>query len=213
MNERPVRKSVRLKCYDYAQNGAYFVTVCVQDRRNILWTLEREAGDRKGRPYKLLGEDPGAVGAGLAPARIAGTTGFAVDRKDCACGLTEEEPGDLGRLPLSCLGLIAESAFEKVERLYGVEFDSRTVMPNHVHFIVFLPGQQQLTLGRVVGAYKSLVVNEWRKYCCACGLQMGKIWQRNYYEHVIRCETELYEVRKYIEENPLKWREDELYMA
>ena len=40
-----------------------------------------------------------------------------------------------------------------------------------------------------------------------------RLWQRNYYEHVIRCETELYEVRKYIEENPLKWREDELYMA
>ena len=80
-------------------------------------------------------------------------------------------------------------------------------------FIVFLPGQQQLTLGRVVGAYKSLVVNEWRKYCCACGMKMGKIWQRNYNEHVIRCETELYEVRKYIEENPMRWREDELYMA
>ena len=189
------------------------MTVCVQDRRNILWTSDWEAGDRKVRPYKLPEEKTGAVGAGLAPARIAGTAGFAADRKDCACGLTKEKPGDLGRLPLSRLGLIAESAFDKVERLYDVEFDSRTVMPNHVHFVVFLSGQRQLTLGRVVGAYKSLVVNEWRKYCCACGQQMGKVWQRNYYEHVIRCETELYEVQKYIEENPLKWREDELYMA
>lgn len=36
MNERPVRKTTRLKCYDYAQNGAYFVTVCVQEKRCLL---------------------------------------------------------------------------------------------------------------------------------------------------------------------------------
>ena len=185
MNERPVRKSTRLRCYDYAQNGAYFVTVCVQDRRNVLWTSDREAGDRKGRPYELTDEGQG--------------------------GCRGDPCGRPCQLSLSSLGKIAEAVFEKVERLYGVGFDCYTVMPNHVHFIVFLKGQRQLTLGRVVGAYKSLVVNEWRKYCRACGQQMGKVWQRNYYEHVIRCETELYEVRKYIEENPLKWREDELY--
>lgn len=38
------------------------------------------------------------------------------------------------------------------------------------------------------------------------------LWQRSYYEHIIRNEDELYEIRKYIEENPLKWAEDELYV-
>ena len=69
------------------------------------------------------------------------------------------------------------------------------------------------SLPMVMDWFKTMSTNEYIR-----GVKAGdyprfekRLWQRNYYEHVIRCETELYEVRKYIEENPLKWREDELY--
>ena len=49
-----------------------------------------------------------------------------------------------GRPPVALLplGEIAEQVFEKVEKLYGVEFDCHVIMPNHIHFIVCLPGER-----------------------------------------------------------------------
>ena len=58
----------------------------------------------------------------------------------------------------------------------------------------------------MVGAYKSIAANEGRPLA---GGQ--KIWQRGYYEHVIRNDRDLYEIRKYIDENPIKWAEDEYF--
>ncbi len=41
----------------------------------------------------------------------------------------------------------------------------------------------------------------------------GKLWQRNYYEHIIRNDMELGNIRKYIADNPLNWHSDENYIA
>lgn len=162
------RKQPRLEHYDYTAPGMYFVTICTENRRNLLSKVCR--GDPCGRPPVAL-------------------------------------------LPL---GEIAEQVFEKVEKLYGVEFDCRVIMPNHIHFIVSLSGERATarvapTLGNVVGAYKSIAANEWRKYCQENNISAGTPWQRNYYEHVIRNEQDLFEVRNYIQNNPLQWQLDELY--
>ena len=60
------------------------------------------------------------------------------------------------------------------------------------------------TLGRIIGAYKSLVTNEWRKICNERNKISGKIWQRNYYEHIIRSEKDFEEIKEYIFYNPEK---------
>ena len=57
----------------------------------------------------------------------------------------------------------------------------------------------------MVGAYKSLVSNECLKMHKSRNEKMGKLWQRNYYEHIIRNNTSLYFIDKYIRENPLNW--------
>ena len=62
----------------------------------------------------------------------------------------------------------------------------------------------QGTIGDIVGTYKSLVVHECLKICKAKNEVMGKLWQRNYYEHIIRDEVELNKIRMYIEGNPLQ---------
>ena len=161
--EHPKRKAIRLREFDYASAGAYFVTVCTHQRKQTLSTICR--GDPCGRPS----------------------------------------------LHLSVLGKIVNDAFSKVEAIYDVKFDCRVIMPNHVHFILFLSEQRATarvapTLGRVVGAYKSIAANEGRPLA---GGQ--KIWQRGYYEHVIRNAQNLYEIRKYIDENHIKWAEDEYF--
>ena len=64
------------------------------------------------------------------------------------------------------------------------------------------------SLGAIVGHFKAAVSR--RANRLATGHNQ-KIWQRNYYEHIIRNEKSLHEIRQYILENPAKWEEDSLY--
>jgi hypothetical protein len=59
---------------------------------------------------------------------------------------------------------------------------------------------------------KSLAVNKWCKVCDARGTTAGKVWQRNYYDHILRNEADYIEKRKYIEENPDKWCLDDMFI-
>lgn len=88
-------------------------------------------------------------------------------------------------------------------------------MPNHVHFIVIINESNDCrggvtpplpTLGNIIGYFKYQSTKQINIIRNTPGLP---IWQRNYYEHIIRNEKELYEIRKYIKNNPLNWQDDE----
>ena len=67
-------------------------------------------------------------------------------------------------------------------------------------------------LGSIIGAFKSRCVNENLKYIEENRVnELGKFWQRNYYERIIRNNSELIKIRQYISKNPLNWMEDEEY--
>ena len=78
-------------------------------------------------------------------------------------------------------------------RFPGVSIDCHMLMPSHVHIIFVLAGPK-VPLWEVVRAFKALVARK---------SQERKIWQRGYYEHVIRNEKALYKIREYIQNNPL----------
>ncbi|MBN2401693.1 MAG: hypothetical protein JXN64_04780 [Spirochaetes bacterium] len=63
-------------------------------------------------------------------------------------------------------------------------------------------------LGNIIGAFKSVVANECLKIFKSNNKHVGKIWQCNYYEHIIRNEKELNNIGQYITDNPAKWAED-----
>ena len=178
MNYDPARhhrRSIRLPAYDYAQRGAYFVTVCTQNR-------------------------------------------------ECAFGEVVD-----GEMVLNEPGRMVETAWRELPQHYpGDEVDTLVVMPNHVHGIIMLvgagpracpdnPGRSRgvaptgtMSLPDVVHRFKSLTTARYRH-----GVLQdrwlpfpGRLWQRNYYEHVIRNEEELDRVRQYIVDNPLQWAED-----
>ena len=91
------------------------------------------------------------------------------------------------------------------QRFAGVTLDAFVVMPNHVHFIVWLDAEVESvpTLGELVGNYKSLTIGAWLQYMKTAGLtHPGLFWQRNYFERIIRSELELQEKRTYIHNNP-----------
>src|SRR6266568_5053649 len=94
------------------------------------------------------------------------------------------------------------------DRYPGLALDEFVIMPDHVHFIVRLEGnvEKPVTLGRVVGAFKSIVTVEWLRYIDAHGLNcMGRFWQENFFDKVVRDVDQLEAYRKYIRENPARW--------
>ena len=115
-----------------------------------------------------------------------------------------------------------------LERFPDIELDVYQVMPNHAHGIIVIvepefgadtgPGAgikpaptHKPTLGDIVGAFKSITTHEyiqgvdnknWRQF-------HKRLWQRNYYEHVVRDEADLNRIRDYIQSNPANWDKDE----
>jgi REP-associated tyrosine transposase len=167
---RPVerrRHPLRLRGFDYAQPGLYFVTICTHNR------------------VCLFGEIDG------------------------------------GQMRLSEAGRTVARAWQQLPvRFPSVSTDAFVVMPNHVHAIVVLraPGSGPPTgaassapttnapsLGKVLRAFKSLSAIEVNQ---RLNRRHQPLWQRYYYEHVIRQGKDLDEIRAYIAENPLRWDQD-----
>ncbi len=75
-------------------------------------------------------------------------------------------------------------------------------MPNHIHFIIILNNESEnkFIVTRIVVAFKSITTIELHKK----GLNYFK-WQRSFYDRIIRNEKELYNIRQYIDQNPLRW--------
>ncbi len=93
------------------------------------------------------------------------------------------------------------------KRFPSVTLDEFMIMPDHVHFILWLDGtQKEVALGNVVGAYKSITTVQWIKYLKSIGKDMYypcRIWQPKFNDHVVRT-NELEQKRLYIRNNPKK---------
>ncbi len=84
----------------------------------------------------------------------------------------------------------------------GVMLHEFVVMPNHIHGIIELKGGDN-ALSAIIRGYKSSVSGKLKP------LGIGKVWQRNYYEHLIRNEDSYLKISDYISNNPRMWAEDE----
>ena len=111
---------------------------------------------------------------------------------------------------LTELGQIVDDALTELSAQYGIRIEACTIMPNHIHLILMIE-DAEITVGRFVGAVKSVASNHWRKICDSRNILMGRLWQRDFYDHILRSEADYMEKLKYIDENPDKWMQDELY--
>jgi putative transposase len=177
------RRSIRLRGYDYAQVGAYFVTID---------TFQQEY---------LFGEI------------------------------------DNGEMALNAWGQIVQNWWDDIPNHFpGVETGAFVIMPNHVHGIIIItagrgavpapivsdgenqggetPGRGTLplqwtkkpTLGQIVAYFKYKSTKEINALTGE-GV-VTKLWQRNYYERIIRNEREMDAIWRYIEANPENWGKD-----
>ena len=81
-------------------------------------------------------------------------------------------------------------------------------MPNHIHGIIFLKENADKRIGDIVDAYKSIVSVKCLKLLKSRNEIMNKLWQRNFYEHIIRDERGSQNIKEYILNNRSKWRND-----
>ena len=176
------RRPLRLQDFDYSQNGAYFVTIVTQGRRCLF----------------------GEVVNGEMVLNDAG-------------------------------GMVENTIIEIPDHYPGIIVEAHVVMPNHIHVMIMIeypvragpracPGQdghpqggapttKRLSLPDVVHDLKSLTTHrymdgvhekQWQPF-------PGRLWQRNYYEHIIRDEKDHLAIYDYIISNPLNWERDEEY--
>ena len=178
------RRSIRLRGFDYAYRGFYFITICTHDKKPTLGKIV-----------------------------------------DCETRLS-----DTGRIVENCW-------LEIPKHFPNVYLDEWIVMPNHIHGIIVIKFPRALevsnegtvcraptsrkndelesfgkpvsgSLATIVRSFKAAATKTVREQF---GTEVLPLWQRNYFEHVIRNEKSFHAIQNYIWENPLHWNTDEYY--
>ena len=106
---------------------------------------------------------------------------------------------------LSKFGKIIDEVLMNIPSCYNVEIDCYIIMPDHIHLIIILDkdeNKKNYSLSDVMGKFKSFSCKKIREV-----LEDDEKfeWQKSFYDRIIRNEKELYQIRKYIKENPLRW--------
>ena len=177
----PHRRNLRLPEFDYSQPGAYFVTIVTQDRKTLF-----------GQVF-------------------------------------------IGKMVLNETGKMVKEVIDQIPEHYpGINVEISVIMPNHVHILFLIadvagprtchmdqpddgqpqgvaPTQDQLSLPEIVHRIKSLTTHRYTMGVMNKGWTRFEkhLWQRNYYEHVIRNEWDYRAIYDYILANPMNWEKDE----
>lgn len=113
---------------------------------------------------------------------------------------------------LSAIGIIIEEQLHLLTIRYScLTIENYVIMPNHIHILLMLENDSggaspSPTLHDLICAFKSLVTRS----CRQKGFQHN-IWQRSYYEHIVRNEDDYKNIWLYIDNNPAHWAEDQYY--
>jgi len=178
----PNRRSIRLKNYDYSQKGSYFITIVTQNRKHLFGKIED------------------------------------------------------GKMILSSVGKIVEEEWINTIQLRpNVNLGEFIIMPDHMHMIVTIttqvekkeneewihsnPKSPSHTIGAIIRGFKgastkkiNLFLNSrsgelpFAPAAPAAPFAPNKIFQRNYYEHIIRNQRDYHRIEKYIIDNPRNWK-------
>ena len=166
--EHEERKPTRLKYYDYSSAGAYFLTICVKDRKELL--------------SKII------VGDGVL---------------------------DVPKNILTQYGKIADKYINQMKEFYKhIDIDKYVIMPDHIHLILSITnaktrkqmienhGTSRTPSPTKANSEISKFISTFKRFC---NKEYGEnIWQRSYYDHIIRNEEDFLNIWKYIDGNPIK---------
>ena len=104
-----------------------------------------------------------------------------------------------GEIKLTPIGNIIDLYLQEIH--YYIKINQYVIMPNHIHLIIELY-TDKINLGKFIKAFKSKISRQCSKLYM---FNKNNLWQRNYYEHIIRNNAELIQIKNYIKNNPYKW--------
>lgn len=178
----PNRQSIRLSNYDYSQKGSYFLTLVTQDRLHLFGKIEE------------------------------------------------------GKMILNSVGKIVEEEWKKtLELRSNITLGEFIIMPDHMHMIITIhsqiksitteewiysnPKSPSHTIGAIIRGFKGASTKKINLFLNSTGelpfattteFYKNKIFQRNYYEHIIRNQQDFNRIEKYILDNPKNWKKKKM---
>lgn len=179
------RHSIRLPLHDYSQPGAYFVTICAQDRLCLFGEVRADimqlnpAGQVVHEAWQAIP----SVSAGVA-------TGPFIVMPNHIHGIIE-----IAGNPVGAIHELPQDELHHHELPHGEGAASRIQRRN-------------MLLPKIIGRFKMQTAKAINQSRAKPGLP---VWQRNYYEHVIRNEADYGRIAEYIADNPRRWNEDALH--
>ncbi len=110
---------------------------------------------------------------------------------------------------LTDIGIEIEKTIDHINNHYTNAICKKyVIMPNHVHLIITVNSAENMSLPDIIRQFKSFTT---KRYNDIYGTKNKVLWQRNYYEHIIRNDNDCLNIWQYINNNPAKWMEDEYY--
>jgi REP element-mobilizing transposase RayT len=182
------RKSIRLQGYDYSQAGAYFITIVTQGREPLFGEIIN--GEMRLNPAGKIVQDEWE--------RLSQRFKFIV------LGIYVVMPNHF-----HAIIVFVDRVGATLQNITNANFgdvSSHTRAPDGMDGSPLRPhGPAPASLGAIIGQFKSRVTKRLWKIPALTGVP---IWQRNYYEHIIRNEDDANRIHLYIESNPARWDDD-----
>jgi putative transposase len=202
-SERHHRRSIRLPGYDYAQPGAYFVTVCTAQGECLFGEIV-DAGMTESA-YGVIARDEWFRSAAIRSEIVLDPDEFVV-MPNHIHGIVRiaGDVGATGGSPLRTADADACSTGRSALRTA----DCGAGVAGRPPLRTQQPGPPPHSLGAIMAGYKAVVTKRINQNRGTPGMP---VWQRNYWEHVIRDEAELQRIREYIQTNPARWCDDQLH--
>ena len=205
------RRSVRLQGYDYSQAGLYFITICCDRRLCRFGNIEN--GEMKLNEFGKIAFDAWTKTPQLRPNVALGEFVIMPNHIHGIIYLLHS-PDVVGKGELHSPDVVGRGELHSPDVVGKGELHSPDNKMNELHSSDNNNGEcnsplrgPSQTIGAIVRGYKSSVTKQ-------LGI-MGfdeKLWQRNYYEHIIRNEQSYNNISNYIINNPAKWQEDKFYI-
>ena len=210
------RKSIRLQGFDYSHEGFYFITICTYNRE---WLLSNICATSNHQALPELREQS---------EQSNDTVRFLSN----SIPTEQSDWNVLSQIGIEYTihheGQIIETELFNLQTRFPVKILDYVIMPDHLHFIIelvdsydsnatldkpeeFSPDitgtiidvqKNAKSIGSIICAFKSITTKKINTYYHRSG---SKIWQRNYFEHIIRSEADYLRIAEYIANNPINW--------
>lgn len=195
------RRSIRLAKQDYSQAGAYYITLATHEKEYLFGEITAgvmhlsDMGRIADEHWRAIPHHFSNVALGAYIVMPNHVHGIIVIRPPVGASMVGASQWDAREIITTLVPTDAQLDIPSG----ASQWDAPTNTPT-------LKGPKRGSIGAIIGAYKMSVTQR-----IQCELGCSGIWQRNYFEHIIRSEKDYLRIHEYIEANPANWKADENY--